>query len=82
MWLPGIGCLSLRKPTVNVASWLYWSILASYGGYKEMSSILAGPNAGGGGGLQGLSQWVQLYTGAQLNFGDLIPYLKVVGNEK
>ncbi len=25
--------------------------------------------------LRGLSQWVQLYTGAQINFGDLIPYL-------
>ncbi len=33
------------------------------------------PNAGGGGGLRGLSQWVQLYTGAQRNFGDLTPYL-------
>ncbi len=34
-----------------------------------------GPNAGGGGKLWGLSQWVQLYTGAQINFGDLTPYL-------
>ncbi len=25
--------------------------------------------------LRGLSQWVQLYTGAQINFGDLTPYL-------
>jgi hypothetical protein len=33
------------------------------------------PNAGGGGLLRGLSQWVQLYTGAQINFGDLTPYL-------
>ncbi len=32
------------------------------------------PNAGGGE-LRGLSQWVQLYTGAQINFGDLTPYL-------
>ncbi len=30
------------------------------------------PNAGGG--VRGLSQWVQLYTGAQIN-GDLTPYL-------
>ncbi len=33
-------------------------------------------NAGDVGELRGLSQWVQLYTGAQINCGDLIPYLK------
>ncbi len=33
------------------------------------------PNAEGRGELQDLSQWVQLYTGAQMNFGDLTPYL-------
>ncbi len=33
------------------------------------------PNAGGGGKLRGLGQWVQLYTGDQINFGDLSPYL-------
>jgi hypothetical protein len=33
------------------------------------------PNAGGGEELRGLSQWVQLYTEAQINFGDLTPYL-------
>jgi hypothetical protein len=47
------------------------------GGYKEMSSILAAwpiapsyfsPSAGGGVELRGLSQWEQLYTGAQINF--------------
>jgi hypothetical protein len=27
--------------------------------------------------LRGLSQWVQLYTGAQINFGDLTPYLNL-----
>ncbi len=32
------------------------------------------PNVGEGG-LQGISQWVQLYTGAQINIGDLTPYL-------
>jgi hypothetical protein len=32
------------------------------------------PNAEGGGELRGLSQCVQLYTGAQINFGDLTPY--------
>ncbi len=32
---------------------------------------------GGGGTLRGLSQWVKLYTGAQINFGDLTPYLTI-----
>ncbi len=32
-------------------------------------------NAGWGGDLRGLNQWVQLYIGAQINFGDLTPYL-------
>jgi hypothetical protein len=45
-----------------------------------MSSILADQYAqmlggGGGGKLVGLSQSVQLYTGAQINFGILPPYL-------
>ncbi len=31
-------------------------------------------NAGWGGSCR-LSQWVQLYTGAQINFGDITPYL-------
>ncbi len=31
--------------------------------------------ARGRGELRGLSQWVQLYTGAQIIFGDLTPYL-------
>jgi hypothetical protein len=38
------------------------------------------PNAGGGE-LRGLSQWVQLYTGAQINFGDLTPYLTYAETE-
>ncbi len=29
--------------------------------------------------LRDLSQWVQLYTGAQINFGDLTPYLTYGG---
>ncbi len=32
-------------------------------------------NAKRGGGLLGLGQWEQLYTGAQINFGDLPPFL-------
>jgi hypothetical protein len=45
--------------------YLRWPIAPSY----------MRPNAGGGGELQCLSQWVQLYTGAQINFGDLSPHL-------
>ncbi len=33
------------------------------------------PKCGGVGELRGISQWVQLYTGAQINLGDLTPYL-------
>ncbi len=33
------------------------------------------PKCGGRGELISLSQWVQLYTGAQINVGDLTPYL-------
>jgi hypothetical protein len=60
------------------------------GGHKEVSSILADqqrsrlrPNAGGGGGgvadFRGLSQRVQLYTGARINFGVQTPYLTFRG---
>ncbi len=54
------------------------------GGYKEMSiwltkcALVYEPKCWGGGSYgvsAGLSQWVQLYTGAQINFGDLTPYL-------
>ncbi len=33
------------------------------------------PKCGGSGELRCLSQWVQLYTGAQINIGNLSPYL-------
>ncbi len=42
------------------------------------SALVYEPKCGGGGGgqLRGLSQWVQVYyTGAQITFWDLIPYL-------
>jgi hypothetical protein len=45
--------------------YLGWPIAPSY----------ISPNALGGGELRGLSQWVQLYTGAQITFGDPTPYL-------
>jgi hypothetical protein len=34
---------------------------------RPIAPSFLGPNAGGGGELRGLSQWVQLYTGAQLH---------------
>ncbi len=55
------SCRGLQRDVV----YLDWPIAPSY-----MS-----PNAGGGGELRGLSQWVKLYTGAQISFGDLTPYL-------
>ncbi len=45
-----------------------------YLGWPKAPSHMS-PNAGAGGELRGLSQWVQLYIGAQINFGDLTPYL-------
>ncbi len=55
----------LRRDVV----YLGWPIAPSY-----MS-----PNAGWG--LRGLSQWVQLYTGAQINFGDLTTYLSYIESD-
>ncbi len=46
-----------------------------YLGWLIAPSLMS-PNAGRGVGvLQGLSQWAQLCTGAQVKFGDLTPYL-------
>jgi hypothetical protein len=53
---------------------MYWQIDVVYLGWPIMSSHIS-PNAGGGAKLLDLSQWVQLYTGAQRNFGALTPYL-------
>ncbi len=39
------------------------------------SALVYEPKSGGEGELRGLSQWVQLYTGAQINFRDQTPYL-------
>ncbi len=38
------------------------------------SALVYEPKCGGGE-LRGLSEWVQLCTGAQINVGDLTPYL-------
>ncbi len=54
------GIRGLQRDVV----YLGWPIVPSY-----MS-----PNAGGGGELRCLSLWVQLHTGAQINFGDLTLY--------
>ncbi len=55
------------------------------GGYKDMSSswltnsaLVYEPKYGGRGGVAGFGQWVQMCTGAQINFGDLTPYLTCV----
>jgi hypothetical protein len=61
----------------------YEAVRLGAGGYKEMSSFLADNSAlvyehkcGGKGGSCGVSanEYLQLYTGAQINFGDLTPY--------
>ncbi len=66
-----IGILGLQRDVV----FLGWPLAPSY----------TSPTVGGGGScgfsaneyneLRGLSQWVHLYTGAQINFSDLTPYL-------
>ncbi len=62
------GILAIRGLQRDVV-YLGWPIEPSY-----MS-----PNAGEGG-VAWLSQWVQLYTGAHINFGDLTPYLLLLFN--
>ncbi len=55
------------------------TVQCTSGGYKgyvvylcwPIAPSFMSPNAGRG----GVSQWVQLYTGAQINFEDLTPYL-------
>ncbi len=37
-----------------------------------IAALYMSPNARVGGELRGLGQWVQLYTGTQINFGDLL----------
>jgi hypothetical protein len=60
-------------PSVTPAKELQRDVV--YLGWPVAPSYLS-PNAGAGvGGLRGLSQWVKLYTGTQINFGDLTPYL-------
>jgi hypothetical protein len=48
-------------------------------GYKEMSSIFADHDSAG---VTGLQPMVQLYTGAQVNFGDLTPNLTYGKNKE
>jgi hypothetical protein len=80
---PSIFLTVYKKATFGTVSFL--SFLSTYcpGGYKEMSSIwltnsalVYEPKCGGGGSQpsQPMST-VQLYTGAQINFGDITPYL-------
>ncbi len=63
------SCQSLTS-----ARGLQWDIVYLMADHIAPSYIWAQMRGGGVVGL-GLSQWVQLYTGAQTNFGDLTPYL-------
>ncbi len=46
------------------------------------SALVYEPKCGGERGeLRGISQWVQLYTGAQINFGDLTLYSTYAGTD-
>ncbi len=68
IWMCSNPFWSVNRGLQRYVVYLGWPIAPSY-----MS-----PNAEGEGGRLwpwGLSQWVQLYTGAQLNFGDLTSYL-------
>ncbi len=58
---------------------LYWAKNCGQGvtnrcrkSWLTNSALIYEPKSGGG---ESLSQWVQLNTGAQINFGDLTPYL-------
>ncbi len=69
---------SLSQPFLNNQTLLYSCGLS----WLTNSALVYEPKCGGRGGggeggvaVAGLSQWVWLYTGAQINFGDLTPYL-------
>jgi hypothetical protein len=84
-----LWCQSLiKRKMFLIATLPYWepdtSIHVWYAGRLQRDVVYLGwplapsymrPKAGKGAELRGLSQWVQLYTGAQINFGDLTPYL-------
>ncbi len=70
--------LNLRLNCMHITHVYSWCFP---GGHKEMTSILADPSRPckwaqmrGYRELLGLSQWVQLYSGAQINFKDLPSY--------
>ncbi len=76
----------LRDPTQYLTYGNSLYILSNQGVTKRcrlqylgwpIALLYMSPNAGGRGGvaLRGLSEWVQLYTVAQINFGDVTPYL-------
>jgi hypothetical protein len=73
-----------RAEDLIQAYFMDYAFLVSYRGLQRdvvylgwpIAPSFMSPNAGEGGCcLRGLSQWVQLHTGAQRNFGDLTPYL-------
>jgi hypothetical protein len=53
------------------ARWMWSPLVTMSGGYKEMSVCLGWPKAA----LYSCVQWVRLFTGAQINFGDPPSYL-------
>ena len=61
----GWGWQCMRQGLQRDVVYLGWPIAPSY----------LSPNVGGGGVSRGLRQWVQLYTGVQINFRDLTPFL-------
>jgi hypothetical protein len=62
---------SLSQPFLNNQTLLY----SCRPSWLTNSALVYEPKCGGRGELRGLSQCVRLYKGAQMNFGDLIPYL-------
>ncbi len=81
MRMPAIYIAAEHMTGANSSAWP--GVELSAGDHKEMSVYLGwpiapsyrSPNAGGG--LRGLSQWEMctIAHGAQINFGDLTPYL-------
>ncbi len=75
MWLPTFWTSFLPQCRESSFPCREWQRDVVYLGRPTEPSYMS-PNVGWGGGeLRGQSQWVQLYTGAQINFGDLTPYL-------
>ncbi len=83
-WAEGIYCMYTCGSNCYVGPGEYkGTVCTTYQGVKDVCYLswpiapsYRSPNAGGGGELRGLSQWVQLYTvtRVQIIFGYLTPY--------